>query len=123
MRYVAHPEMSRYPVLPHNSGGAIDLTLTFQDTPLDMGTNFDEPSLVSAMAYFEGEYDPSLGIPGTRWITAREHRRLLFHAMVHLGFTSNPKEWWHFDVGDCLWARVFSSEWYYPSMENEMDRI
>ncbi|WP_445010846.1 M15 family metallopeptidase [Vreelandella stevensii] len=32
------------------------------------------------------------------------HGRLLYDAMRQQGFTNLPSEWWHFDLGDQLWA-------------------
>lgn len=118
--YVAPPDNSRYPVLPHNSGGALDLVLMQHGQPLDMGTAFDAPTIAAKTAYFEGGYDPHLGMSVEQWICVKENRRMLFHAMCALGFTAHEGEWWHFDLGNCRWAHVYQIDWYYPSMEEEV---
>ncbi len=56
-------------------------------------------SLSSALAYFE-----RLAEPDTRQRRVRDHRRLLYHAMLDAGFSNLPSEWWHYDFGDQLWA-------------------
>jgi D-alanyl-D-alanine dipeptidase len=59
--FVAHPEeQSRFPVPPHNSGGAIDLTLSYCGVQYDMGTDFDDTTSLSKTDYFESEFDSSL---------------------------------------------------------------
>lgn len=119
-RYVAHPIHSPYPVLPHNSGGALDLTLTMHGRPIDMGTAFDTPIRMSETAYFEGAHDPMQELSPERWMHIRDNRRMLFHVMCYLGFTAHEREWWHFDLGNCRWANVHNVPWYYPSMEHEV---
>ncbi len=119
--YVAHPhEPSRFLVPPHNSGGAVDLTLCYNDTPLDMGTNFDEVSELSRTDAFEGEWKKDLKISKNNWLSIRNNRRLLFNALIQSGFVNYEEEWWHYDLGDCIWAQKKNMEWFYPSMENEV---
>jgi D-alanyl-D-alanine dipeptidase len=123
-KYVVHPdETSRYPVAPHNSGGAIDLTLWAFDEPLDMGGAFDDPHLISSTDYFERPFDPAIGISPARWESVRRNRRILFHAMRHFGFTNYRDEWWHYDLGDCMWAQESGLSWVYHSMEAEVVKL
>ncbi|MGV8547019.1 M15 family metallopeptidase, partial [Pseudomonas aeruginosa] len=42
--------------------------------------------------------------PDARQRRVRDHRRLLYHAMLDAGFSNLPSEWWHYDFGDQLWA-------------------
>lgn len=124
LKYAAHPEKStRYPISPHNSGGAIDLTLARDGKAVDMGTDFDDPRELSAVIFFEEKFCPKYNISEQRWLDIRKNRRLLFHSLTQLGFTSNRREWWHYDLGDCLWAQEHSIDWYYPAMEDELQPL
>ncbi|WNK18969.1 M15 family metallopeptidase [Halomonas piscis] len=94
--FVSLPSTSLEAPSPHLTGGAVDVTLcdAADGLPLDMGTRFDEAVPASHAAALESR-PPS---------TARDNRRLLYHAMRAQGFTNLPSEWWHFDYGDQLWA-------------------
>ncbi|MFI5760860.1 M15 family metallopeptidase [Streptomyces sp. NPDC051563] len=73
----------------HSRGSTVDITLTTPDgTFLDMGTPFD---------FFDprSRTDHPDIAPA-----AREHRRLLHHAMTWAGFHNLPTEWWHFTLDD-----------------------
>ncbi|MEL6938883.1 MAG: M15 family metallopeptidase [Cyanobacteria bacterium J06598_1] len=83
---------------PHSTGAAIDLTLCdAQGTPVDMGSPIDEISPRSYPNHFAS--DPS---PHAK--SAHRHRSLLTEVMVGAGFRQHPNEWWHFSLGDQLWA-------------------
>ena len=72
---------------PHQSGGAIDLTLLYKNTPLDMG----------------GEYNSSLNSKTySKNITQQQkrNRKILISAMCRAGFQNYPNEWWHWSYGD-----------------------
>jgi D-alanyl-D-alanine dipeptidase len=89
---------------PHSTGGAIDLTICIKETGhlLEMGSIFDDISEVSHTAYFENNHDP-------RSFTSTEalkNRRLIYNLMTHEGFSSHPKEWWHYSYGDQMWAQI-----------------
>jgi D-alanyl-D-alanine dipeptidase len=108
---------------PHNSGGAIDLALHENGNALDFGTGFDSPSEVSATAFFDAEFDRRLGYTEERWHRVRSNRRLLFHTMAHLGFTNYRDEWWHYDLGDGMWAAEFKTPKLFDSMESAVLKI
>ncbi|MFG6176134.1 M15 family metallopeptidase [Halomonas sp. THAF12] len=98
--FVAQPSTAPMAPSPHLTGGAVDVTLCDADgLPLDMGTLFDEAVPASHAAALEIEPGES-----DRRHQARKNRRLLYHAMLAQGFTNLPSEWWHFDLGDQLWA-------------------
>lgn len=80
---------------PHVCGGAVDLTLTLDGTPIASGTGFDDMTERARAAFFED-------IPGP----ARQIRRALFHAMVSQDFVINEREWWHFEYGTRRWAAI-----------------
>ena len=83
---------------PHSTGAAIDLTIIDdRQRTLDMGGEIDEISPRSHPEYY------------ARSKTLRDqqyncHRQLLNQIMVDSGFCRHPKEWWHFSLGDQMWA-------------------
>ncbi|MDP1736525.1 MAG: M15 family metallopeptidase [Caulobacter sp.] len=97
----------------HMTGGSVDVTLVRRGTDdgLFMGGLFDDPSAVSAAAYFEGApFHTSLDGGGSNSVEfARLARRLLVHSMEDVGFMNYPGEWWHFDFGTALWAHQLTA--------------
>jgi len=83
-------------VPPHLTGGAIDLTLTWEGTPLSLGTPFDEFSDRAHLQALEPDPEPSE--------PDRSLRRLLYQAMTGAGFAPFNQEWWHYSWGDAAWA-------------------
>lgn len=98
-QFVAPPSNDAKAPSPHLTGGSVDVTLCDANGEfMDMGTGFDQPSLLSRTAALESsEHADSLS-------SARQYRRQLFAAMVGAGFTNLASEWWHFDYGNQLWA-------------------
>ncbi len=88
---------------PHLSGGAIDLTLCELATsqPCDMGTPFDDCTERAHRDYFTRQ----LHLSGDDK-EIKQRRDLLQQAMEAAGFVSYEYEWWHFGIGDRIWARV-----------------
>lgn len=85
---------------PHSTGAAIDLTLADADgMPLDMGSPIDENSDRSLPDYFRSR-DPEI----------HRRREWLHQALVAAGFRRHPEEWWHFSLGDQLWAFLIGEE-------------
>jgi len=79
---------------PHATGAAIDLTLCAHDgVDVDMGSPIDENSDRSLPDYFL-EKDPAV----------HHHRLILLKVMQSAGFERHPEEWWHFSLGDQIWA-------------------
>nr|WP_192034396.1 M15 family metallopeptidase [Halomonas sp. YLGW01] len=98
--FVSVPSRSQQAPSPHLTGGAVDVTLCDADgILLDMGTLFDEAVRESHTDALE-----CLEAPTERQLAARDNRRLLYNAMIAQGFTNLPSEWWHYDLGDQLWA-------------------
>jgi zinc D-Ala-D-Ala dipeptidase len=86
--FIAVPDVAGHP-----TGGAIDLTITFDGVPLDMGCeymDFDSPLLPT---FAEG-LSPA----------QEENRMLLREIMMRAGFAPFNGEWWHFSYGDKEWA-------------------
>ncbi|HEY9887081.1 MAG TPA: M15 family metallopeptidase [Candidatus Obscuribacterales bacterium] len=83
---------------PHSTGAAVDLTLVDDGgVPVDMGSPIDEISVRSHPNHFQHGTDAA-----SQRIHA--HRCLLRDCMVGAGFQQHPQEWWHFSLGDQLWA-------------------
>jgi len=83
---------------PHSTGGAIDVTLT--DTTgqtVAMGSDIDELSPRSYPNHYGNSPDPEHR-------QYHEHRQLLQMVMTGVGFQQHPNEWWHFCLGDQMWA-------------------
>lgn len=79
---------------PHSTGAALDITLVGADgQELDMGSPIDENSDRSSPDYFAGRDD-----------AVHENRLLLRGVMFGAGFTMHWGEWWHFSLGDQMWA-------------------
>ncbi|MFJ5763831.1 M15 family metallopeptidase [Lysinibacillus sp. NPDC093210] len=98
LKYVAYPSEGQEHLVPHVTGGAIDLTLgDDKGNALDFGTAFDEISEKSATRYFELHSDENR--------EACVHRRLLYNCMTAVGFTNYAEEWWHYDFHNIAWAR------------------
>ncbi|MGQ4877838.1 M15 family metallopeptidase [Billgrantia sp. LNSP4103-1] len=98
--FVSVPSRDPAAPSPHLTGGAVDVTLCDADgLPLDMGTLFDEALPASHSDHFE-----RLQVPSHEQQRARDNRRLLHRVMSEQGFTNLPSEWWHYDLGDQLWA-------------------
>ncbi|MFK8185080.1 MAG: M15 family metallopeptidase [Phormidesmis sp.] len=83
---------------PHSTGAAVDLTLVDGGgKTVDMGAEIDEISPRSYPDYFANQKDYDAQ-------RLHGHRQLLTRAMAQVGFQQHPNEWWHFSVGDQLWA-------------------
>lgn len=123
LEFVSHPhDTSRFAVPLHNSGAAIDLELydIHSGQAWDFGTEIDAITDLSHTDFFEQAYQALPGFGEERWMTVRQNRRILYHAMCSLGFINFPNEWWHYDLGDCLWAKVYRCDPIFDSMEAEL---
>ncbi|MGH3866790.1 MAG: M15 family metallopeptidase [Pseudonocardiaceae bacterium] len=76
----------------HQTGAAVDITLAdATGTELWMGTSV-------------GEFTAATPARATVTDTVGWRRRLLTHCLTEVGFINYPAEWWHFSMGDRLWA-------------------
>ena len=94
----AAPSLNKNTPPPHSTGAAVDVTIVDEtETPLDMGGEIDELSERSHPYYYLSDKD---GEP------QRYHfnRQLLCRVMTQAGFYRHPEEWWHFSLGDQMWA-------------------
>ena len=88
---VAHVE-DKSNVGGHQTGGAIDITLTKDGKEIDMGTKYEE-------------YNKKT-ITHNDLITdeQKKNRFYLKKKLEKHGFNNFPSEWWHFSYGDKMWA-------------------
>ncbi|MBF2076000.1 MAG: D-alanyl-D-alanine dipeptidase [Synechococcales cyanobacterium C42_A2020_086] len=94
---------------PHSTGAAIDVTLVDErGQPVDMGSPIDEMSPRSYPDYYANwPATPAASAPlaqSGRYALFHQHRQLLRQVMTTAGFEQHPQEWWHFSLGDQLWA-------------------
>lgn len=85
---------------PHSTGAALDLTL--QDAAggeVDMGCPIDE---MTDRAWPDHYADA--GVAETQLRACHENRLLLNEVMTAAGFSRHANEWWHFSLGDQMWA-------------------
>ncbi|MEI6141188.1 MAG: M15 family metallopeptidase [Mariniphaga sp.] len=91
---------------PHFTGGSVDVTLANDSGfELNMGSQFDSCNNESGTRFFEEKSEKGIELPITD-IEALYNRRILFHCMIGAGFTNYSNEWWHFDYGNQLWAKI-----------------
>lgn len=136
--FVSPPSHDPTKPAPHNTGGAVDLTIVDANgVDLPMGTNFDEFNPRSYTDYFAHE-NAAMPIPvglekweGFPYLTAHpnafsaeevaifvRNRRLLLEVLEEVGFVNYEEEWWHVSYGDQYWAqKTGQSEAIYASVE------
>lgn len=116
--FVAPP--SRDPSLPapHNTGGAVDLTLVDEyGRDIPMGTAFDEFNIKSYTDHFKNNSN-GISQTGESAMPFHRNRMLLKRSLGEVGFRNYHEEWWHFSFGDQNWARQAEAEFaIYGSME------
>lgn len=76
---------------PHTTGGAVDVALAVDGRLVDFGSGFDQMDQTSALTYFETNHTNAV---------ARDNRRLLYYAMITVGFEPYEHEWWHYNFGN-----------------------
>ena len=89
---------------PHSTGAAVDvMLLDATGKTVDMGSAIDELSTRSHPDYFATSPQP---------IEQQYHanRELLQDIMSAAGFRRHPVEWWHFSLGDQIWAWLCNQE-------------
>lgn len=97
-KFWAVPSMNSAMPPPHSTGAALDVTLVDKNNRLiDMGSPIDEISERSYPDYFGNSDEPQKQ-------EYHRHRQILKDAMIAAGFQQHPNEWWHFSLGDQMWA-------------------
>ena len=83
---------------PHSTGAAVDVTIVNdRGAVLDMGGEIDELSERSHPDYYVSDRDDHNQ-------QYQFNRQLLNRVMTNAGFFRHPGEWWHFSLGDQMWA-------------------
>lgn len=83
---------------PHSTGAAIDLTLEdASGQEVDMGCPIDETTERAYPDHYARAHEPELQ-------ACHRNRCLLEAVMASAGFARHGNEWWHFSLGDQLWA-------------------
>ncbi|MGJ3251597.1 MAG: M15 family metallopeptidase [Elainellaceae cyanobacterium] len=96
---------------PHSTGAAVDITLVHEDgIDVDMGSPIDELSPRSFPDYFGSKLSTADGVSERDRHTFHENRQLLNQIMFKVGFRRHPQEWWHFSLGDQMWAWIVTQE-------------
>ncbi|MEZ6011361.1 MAG: M15 family metallopeptidase [Hyphomonas sp.] len=105
--YWAAPTVDPRSPSPHATGGAVDLRLQWKSgEPLWFGSLFDDVSELAHVDFFEKKLaKPGRGLAFSDE-EARANRRLLYWLMTEHGFAHNPTEWWHFGLGELMWAKL-----------------
>jgi zinc D-Ala-D-Ala dipeptidase len=89
---------------PHSTGAAVDLTIVNSySKEIEMGGAIDELSERSHPEYYREN----------KQLIAQQyhrHRQLLNQVMTHAGFARHPQEWWHFSLGDQMWAWLHNQQ-------------
>ncbi len=109
--FVSRPSPDPATPTPHTTGGTVDLTLTWRNRPLAMGTGFDEFDVRA----FTASLEPPAAAADSAARQARDLRRLLYATMSAAGFVVLAREWWHFEYGTRLWAGVGGRPPLYPA--------
>jgi D-alanyl-D-alanine dipeptidase len=87
---------------PHSTGAAVDLTLADRDGNIvAMGGAIDALGPVSVPDHYAAAATAAPQGQAARWHANRERLRAV---MAAAGFARHPNEWWHFSLGDQLWA-------------------
>ncbi|MEM6451289.1 MAG: M15 family metallopeptidase [Cyanobacteria bacterium P01_D01_bin.105] len=103
-KFWAAPSSNPQTPPPHSTGAAIDLTLANEaGNSVDMGSAIDELSPRSYPSHFAAQ-------KGDAAQQFHHHRQILAQAMTRAGFQQHPNEWWHFSIGDQLWAWQIGNE-------------
>lgn len=98
--FVSRPNLDPKNPAPHTTGGAVDVTLSFEGIPLSLGTNYDEFSQYSYADAVFSQRQGEQGISELEW----ELRKILYSVMYESDFVVFFKEWWHFEYGTRLWS-------------------
>ena len=88
---------------PHSTGAAIDITLVDENGTLNLGGAIDEISPRSYPNFYQNATGKSEQI-------YHQRRQLLRAIMLSADFRQHPQEWWHFSLGDQMWAWLKSQE-------------
>jgi zinc D-Ala-D-Ala dipeptidase len=95
---------------PHSTGAAVDVTLVnAEGVEIDMGSPIDELSVRSYPDYFAENSnwlspEAAAAMSHQYRSSVNHNRNILRSVMIEAGFRQHPQEWWHFSLGDQMWA-------------------
>jgi D-alanyl-D-alanine dipeptidase len=101
-KFWAFPDRNPLSPPPHNTGGAVDLTIVNEkNVEISMGTGFDDLTEKASTDYYstKGQKEKNADIYNA-------NRILLKQVMEEAGFKNYPEEWWHFDYGNQEWVKT-----------------
>lgn len=101
LTFVSNPSSA----FPHGTGGTVDVTLTINSEPANMGTDFDEFTDRAHRDWYL--HNPPLDEQA--W-EAHRNRLLLNRVMRSAGFIGLEDEWWHFEWGTKRWAKTLKRD-------------
>jgi zinc D-Ala-D-Ala dipeptidase len=90
-RFIAAPDVAGHP-----TGGAVDVQIVRNGTPLVFGT------AIHAFTPESYTFNPFIATESWR------NRQLLRRVMEETGFAPFDGEWWHFSYGDKEWAKYYN---------------
>ncbi len=103
-QFWALPSLDKATPPPHSTGAAVDVTLVnFSGKEVNMGSPIDELSPRSYPHHFAKSTD-------FLELEYHQNRQLLAKVMLEGGFRQHPNEWWHFSLGDQMWAWLTNRE-------------
>ncbi|MGB3512741.1 MAG: M15 family metallopeptidase, partial [Microcoleaceae cyanobacterium] len=101
-QFWASPSLDPATPPPHSTGAAVDITLVdASGKTVDMGSPIDELSPRSYPNHF-------LDSKNGEAQKYHQYRQLLAEVMLSVGFRQHQQEWWHFSLGDQMWAWLTS---------------
>ncbi len=104
----------------HITGGAVDLTLKDLKTGEELlmepqGSAYGD---ISHTHYAEKMLAEA---PTSEWEEIAKNRRILYNAMLEVGFTNYPHEWWHYYFGTTMYGLLndpVAPEFFYGYIPN-----
>lgn len=114
-RYCADPGSEASPT-PHQTGGAVDVSLFYlsSNEPVPRGYKSGAAEETAFADFYESKDYTKTEYSAEEFAAIVSGRRILYYAMtVVAGLQSNPKEIWHYGIGDPLSAFVGGYKPYY----------
>lgn len=106
---------------PHYTGGAVDVRIEYLDgSPVEFGHIKGKPGETNLTDYYE---QISANALTDKERAARDNRRLLYWLLHRQRFANNPNEWWHFSLGDQMWARLYNEPFAYYSIPPNLPKM
>ena len=119
-KFVALPSIDKNKPSPHNTGGAIDLTICYcNKKPIDLGVNFDDFREEAYTRFYEEKLENG------KKLTKKEkeillNRRVLCNLFEEENFVNYPYEIWHKSFGDQMACKISGQNYaIYGGIENQ----